>query len=247
MILLSVSLTCNFWFAFLLLYDQIVDTRFVRFLISMVELWKSLDAGKAEAGTGNKRASAEPVDVIGKSHSKMASTRTMTAIPTQEAATPEKAIELSEDDITFAEEKAETKSTSDVSDVQVPDEKLNDVFSSIPPSEVKYVEGDNEMEEGKSASGSSFDEIAYAVDTVRKQNLTVKEKHNVGKVMAELENTELFDKIISAVSDETLSDRIYDAIALYVDGKGSSKSNADMKVAIPDDIKDFDPRQFFND
>lgn len=32
MILLTVSVGCNLWFLFLLLYDRIMETRFVRFL-----------------------------------------------------------------------------------------------------------------------------------------------------------------------------------------------------------------------
>lgn len=42
MILLTVSVGCNLWFLFLLLYDRIMETRFVRFLKGIAGLWRSL-------------------------------------------------------------------------------------------------------------------------------------------------------------------------------------------------------------
>ena len=41
-ILLAVSVSCNLWFLFLLLYDRIMETRFVRFLKGIAGLWRSL-------------------------------------------------------------------------------------------------------------------------------------------------------------------------------------------------------------
>ena len=42
MILLTVSVGCNLWFLCLLLYDRIMETRFVRFLKGIAGLWRSL-------------------------------------------------------------------------------------------------------------------------------------------------------------------------------------------------------------
>ena len=41
-ILLTVSVGCNLWFLFLLLYDRIMETRFVRFLKGIAGFWRSL-------------------------------------------------------------------------------------------------------------------------------------------------------------------------------------------------------------
>ena len=40
-ILLAVSVGCNLWFLFLLLYERIMDTRIVRFFKGIVGLWRS--------------------------------------------------------------------------------------------------------------------------------------------------------------------------------------------------------------
>ncbi len=97
MILLTVSVGCNLWFLFLLLYDRIMETRLVRFLRSIAGLWRSLGGTAAKPETARVTPPAEtPADIIGKSRFRMASTRTTAAIPTQEAATSEKGIEQRE-------------------------------------------------------------------------------------------------------------------------------------------------------
>lgn len=47
-ILLAVSVGCNLWFLFLLLYERIMDTRIVRFFKGIVGLWRSLDGNEAK-------------------------------------------------------------------------------------------------------------------------------------------------------------------------------------------------------
>ena len=42
-ILLAVSVGCNLWFLFLLLYERIMDMRLVRFFKGIAGLWRSLD------------------------------------------------------------------------------------------------------------------------------------------------------------------------------------------------------------
>ena len=134
MILLTVSVGCNLWFLFLLLYDRIMETRFVRFLKGIAGLWRSLGGTEVKQETVRETPPAETSDIIGKSRFKMASTRTTAAIPTQEAATSEKGIELSEEEATFDDENAETTSRT----AQVPEEKLDETFTSIPPEELGY-------------------------------------------------------------------------------------------------------------
>ena len=89
-ILLTVSVGCNLWFLFLLLYDRIMETRLVRFLRSIAGLWRSLGGTAAKPETVRETPPADTPDIIGKSRFRMAPTRTTAAIPTQEAATSEK-------------------------------------------------------------------------------------------------------------------------------------------------------------
>ena len=167
-ILLAVSVGCNLWFLFLLLYERIMDTRIVRFFKGIVGLWRSLDGNEAKRIAAHEEVPAEKADIIGKSRFRMASTRTTAAIPTQEAATSEKGIELSEEEATFDDGNTETVSRP----AQVPEEKLDETFTSIPPSELEYGEDEPEDEEPdkKQASGSSFEDIDMAVRAIRKDS-----------------------------------------------------------------------------
>ena len=142
-ILLAVSVGCNLWFLFLLLYDRIMETRFVRFLKGIAGLWRSLGGTELKQETSRETPPAETSDIIGKSRFRMASTRTTAAIPTQEAATSEKGIELSEEEATFDDGNTETVSRP----AQVPEEKLDETFTSIPPSELEF--GEDEPEDGR--------------------------------------------------------------------------------------------------
>lgn len=107
-ILLAVSVGCNLWFLFLLLYERIMDMRLVRFFKGIAGLWRSLDRNGPKSVAAHEEVPAEKADIIGKSRFRMASTRTTAAIPTQEAATLEKGIELSEEEATFDDGKRET-------------------------------------------------------------------------------------------------------------------------------------------
>ena len=126
-VLLIVSIICNVWFLFLLLYDRIMEMKLVRFFRNLVGLWRALDgkAGKQEAA--KETPPEETPDIMGKSRFKMASTRTNAAIPAQEAAISEKGIELSEEDATFDDRNTEASSRP----VQVPEDKLDETFTSI--------------------------------------------------------------------------------------------------------------------
>ena len=75
-ILLTVSVGCNLWFLFLLLYDRIMDTRLVRFFRGIAGLWRSLGGTEIKQKTVQEEVPAEEADIIGKSRFRMASTRT---------------------------------------------------------------------------------------------------------------------------------------------------------------------------
>ena len=242
-ILLTVSVGCNLWFLFLLLYDRIMETRLVRFLRSIAGLWRSLGGTAAKPETVRETPPADTPDIIGKSRFRMAPTRTTAAIPTQEAATSEKGIELTEEEATFDDGNTETVSRP----AQVPEDKLDETFTSIPPSELEYGEDEPEDEEPdkKQASGSSFEDIDMAVRTIRKESPSDEEMRHAGKVMTELDGTELFTRITERLTDEAMSERLAKAMAVFVDTVNMTVTQQKEKVfVIPDNIEEFDFRNY---
>ena len=242
-ILLTVSVGCNLWFLFLLLYDRIMETRFVRFLKGIAGFWRSLGGTEVKQETARETPPGETSDIIGRSHFKMASTRTTAAILTQEVATSEKGIELSEEEATFDDGNTETVSRP----TQVPEDKLDETFTSIPPSELEYGEDELEYEEPdkKQASGSSFEDIDMAVRTIRKDSPSGEEMRHAGKVMTELDGTELFTRITERLTDEAMSERIAKAMAVFVDTVNMTVTQQKEKVfVIPDNIEEFDFRNY---
>ena len=242
-ILLTVSVGCNLWFLFLLLYDRIMETRFVRFLKGIAGFWRSLGGTEVKQETARETPPGETSDIIGRSHFKMASTRTTAAILTQEAATSKKGIELSEEEATFDDGNTETVSHP----AQVPEDKLDETFTSIPPSELEYGEDEPEDEEPdkKQASGSSFEDIDMAVRTIRKESPSDEEMRHAGKVMTELDGTELFTRITERLTDEAMSERLAKAMAVFVDTVNMTVTQQKEKVfVIPDNIEEFDFRNY---
>ena len=234
MILLTVSVGCNLWFLFLLLYDRIMETRLVRFLRSIAGLWRSLGGTAAKPETARVTPPAEtPADIIGKSRFRMASTRTTAAIPTQEAATSEKGIELSEEEATFDDGNTETASRP----AQVPEEKLDETFTSIPPEELGY--GDDEPDEDASdtprASGSSFDEIDDACKTAKNPDATQAEREKAAKVFTDMEGTELYEKMMEGSSE--IGIRIKGLIEIRL-------KKSEKEFVVPDNIEEFDIRNY---
>ena len=233
-ILLTVSVGCNLWFLFLLLYDRIMETRLVRFLRSIAGLWRSLGGTAAKPETARVTPPAEtPADIIGKSRFRMASTRTTAAIPTQEAATSEKGIELSEEEATFDDGKTGNASRP----AQVPEEKLDETFTSIPPEELGY--GDDEPEEDASdtprASGSSFDEIDDACKTAKNPDATQAEREKAAKVFTDMEGTELYEKMMEGSSE--IGIRIKGLIEIRL-------KKSEKEFVVPDNIEEFDIRNY---
>ena len=234
MILLTVSVGCNLWFLFLLLYDRIMETRLVRFLRSIAGLWRSLGGTAAKPETARVTPPAEtPADIIGKSRFRMASTRTTAAIPTQEAATSEKGIELSEEEATFDDGNTETVSRP----AQVPEEKLDETFTSIPPSELEF--GEDEPENGTPdtprATGSSFDEIDDAVRAAKNPEATTADRERAAKVFSDMEGTELYEKLMSGSTE--LSIRIKGLIEVRL-------KKPKKEFTVPDNIDEFNIRDY---
>ena len=230
---LIVSVACNVWFLFLLFYDRIMDTKLIRFFRHIAGLWRSLDSTVAEQGKDKEIPHADTSDIIGKSRFKMASTRTTAAIPTQEAATSEKGIELSEEEATFDDGNTETVSRP----AQVPEEKLDETFTSIPPSELEF--GEDEPEDGTPdtprATGSSFDEIDDAVRAAKNPEATTAERERVAKVFSDMEGTELYEKLMSGSTE--LSIRIKGLIEVRL-------KKPKKEFTVPDNIDEFNIRDY---
>ena len=233
MILLTVSVGCNLWFLFLLLYDRIMETRLVRFLRSIAGVWRSLGGTAAKPETARETPPADTPDIIGKSRFRMASTRTTAAIPTQEAATSEKGIELSEEEATFDDGNTETASRP----AQVPEEKLDETFTSIPPEELGY--GEDEPDEDASdtprASGSSFDEIDDACKTAKNPDATQAQREKAAKVFTDMEGTELYEKMMEGSSE--IGIRIKGLIEIRL-------KKSEKEFVVPDNIEEFDIRNY---
>ena len=234
-ILLTVSVGCNLWFLFLLLYDRIMETRFVRFLKGIAGFWRSLGGTEVKQETARETPPGETSDIIGRSHFKMASTRTTAAILTQEAATSKKGIELSEEEATFDDGNTETVSHP----AQVPEEKLDETFTSIPPSELEFGEDEPEEEtpDAPRASGSSFDEIDDAVRTAKNPEATTTERERAAKVFTDMEGTELYEKLMTGSSE--MSIRIKGLIEIRL-----KKNKPKKDFVVPDSIENFDIRNY---
>ena len=232
-ILLAVSIACNAWFLFLLLYDRIMETKIVRFFKGMAVVWQSLGGTAAKQETVRETPPAEIPDIIGKSRFRMASPRTTAATPVPHAATSEKGIELSEEDATFDDGNAKTLSRP----AQVPEEKLDETFTSIPPSELEF--GEDEPEDGTPdtprATGSSFDEIDDAVRAAKNPEATKKECERAAKVFSDMEGTELYEKLMSGSTE--LSIRIKGLIEVRL-------KKPKKEFTVPDNIDEFNIRDY---
>ena len=213
-ILLTVSVGCNLWFLFLLLYDRIMETRLIRFLRSIAGVWRSLDGTAAKTETARDTPPADTPDIIGKSRFRMASTRT-------------------EVEATFDDGNTEIVSRP----AQVPEDKLDETFTSLTPSELEFGEDEPEEEtpDAPRALGSSFDEIDDAVRTAKNPEATATERERAAKVFTDMEGTELYEKLMTGSSE--MSIRIKGLIEIRL-----KKPKKDFVV--PDSIEDFDIRNY---
>ena len=238
-ILLSVSIACNVWFVLLLLADRIADTKAARLLRGIADVWKSLHETAEERPTMSQSPVSDN-EIIGKSKFRMQSPRPTAATPVPKDSTSEKGDAISENDTTFDVGNQEKGNQS----AQVPAEKLDETFSSLTPDELGYSEEELEEEYKPHASGCSFDEIADAVQTIKKDEPTQQELTKAGEVMTELDGTELFEKITSIMTDEVLAERLASAITAYVDSIGNAVKQARKPFVIPDKLEDFNIRDY---
>ena len=232
-ILLSVSIACNVWFVLLLLADRIADTKAARLLRGIADVWKSLHETVEERPT----KSPSPVsdnEIIGKSKFKMQPSKTTAATPVPKESTSEKGVEMSENDITFEGEKKGRERETD--SARIPDEKLDEAFTNLSPDELGYSDDEPEEESDRPrASGFSFDEIGEAVHIATKKNPSGKEQQKAREVFAELEDTELYEKLMAGSTE--ISIRIKGLMEIRL-----KKPKKDF--VIPDKLEDFNIRDY---
>lgn len=232
-ILLSVSIACNVWFVLLLLVDRIADTKAARLLRGIADVWKSLHETSEERPT----ESPSPVsdnEIIGKSKFRMQPQRPTAATPVPKDSTPEKGVEMSEDDITF--ESANKESEQETDSARIPDEKLDEAFTSLSLDELGYSDDEPEEESDRPrASGFSFDEIGEAVHIATKKNPSGKEQQKAREVFAELEDTELYEKLMAGSTEVSI--RIKGLMEIHL-----KKPKKDF--VIPDKLEDFNIRDY---
>lgn len=232
-ILLSVSIVCNVWFVLLLLADRIADTKAARLLRGIADVWKSLHETSEERPT----KSPSPVsdnEIIGKSKFKMQPPRPTAATPVPKDSTSEKGVEMSENDITFESENKDSEQETD--SARIPDEKLDEAFKSLSPDELGYTDDEPEEESDRPrASGFSFDEIGEAVHIATKKNPSGKEQQKAREVFAELEDTELYEKLMAGSTEVSI--RIKGLMEIRL-----KKPKKDF--VIPDKLEDFNIRDY---
>ena len=232
-ILLSVSIVCNVWFVLLLLADRIADTKAARLLRGIADVWKSLHETSEERPT----KSPSPVsdnEIIGKSKFKMQPPRPTAATPVPKDSTPEKGVDMSENDITFESENEDSEQETD--SARIPDEKLDEAFNSLSPDELGYSDDEPEEEsERPRASGFSFDEIREAVHIATKKNPSGKEQQKAREVFAELEDTALYEKLMAGSTEVSI--RIKGLMEIRL-----KKPKKDF--VIPDKLEDFNIRDY---
>ena len=232
-ILLSVSIVCNVWFVLLLLADRIADTKAARLLRGIADVWKSLHETSEERPT----KSPSPVsdnEIIGKSKFKMQPPRPTAATPVPKDSTPEKGVDMSENDITFESENEDSEQETD--SARIPDERLDEAFNSLSPDELGYSDDEPEEESDRPrASGFSFDEIGEAVHIATKKNPSGKEQQKAREVFAELEDTELYEKLMAGSTEVSI--RIKGLMEIRL-----KKPKKDF--VIPDKLEDFNIRDY---
>lgn len=232
-ILLSVSIVCNVWFVLLLLADRIADTKAARLLRGIADVWKSLHETAEERSTMSQSTVSDN-EIIGKSKFKMQPPRPTAATPVPKDSTSEKGVEMSENDITFESENKDSEQEPD--SARIPGEKLDEAFKSLSPDELGYSDDEPEEESDRPrASGFSFDEIGEAVHIATKKNPSGKEQQKAREVIAELEDTELYEKLMAGSTEVSI--RIKGLMEIRL-----KKPKKDF--VIPDKLEDFNIRDY---
>jgi len=186
-------------------------------------------------------------DIVGKSLFKMELKTPLAPKQMPQAATSIESEEITDIDITFADE------TDQPTPARLPDDKLDEAFTHTQISDVPLAYDENEMEDEVPttgfATGVSFEEIGEAMIVANSPGATEDESHRAGQVFTELEGNELFNQLIK--SSTSRSKKITELMDYFFSHSISRDGDIAGKVVqlqytteIPTDISGFDIRDF---
>ena len=189
----------------------------------------------------------EVEDIVGKSLFKMEMKTPLAPKQTPQAATSAEGEEITDIDITFADE------TDQPTPARLPDDKLDEAFTHIQISDVPLAYEENETEDEVPttgfATGVSFEEIGQAMIIAKNPTATEDESHRAGQVFTELEGSELCNQLIESSSSR--SKKITELMDYFLSNSISRDGDITGEVVqlqytteIPTDISGFDIRDF---
>ena len=160
---------------------------------------------KQQNGKQSKEGVAPPIkpikeveNIVGKSLFKMGMKKPLATKQTPQAAISIESEEITDIDITFADE------TDKPAPARLPDDKLDETFTHIQISDVplEYEENETEDELPRTgyATGVSFEEIGEAMKIANSPAATEDESRRAGQVFTDLEGNELFNQLIKSSS-----------------------------------------------
>ena len=209
---------------------------------------------KQQNGKQSKEDAALPIkpteeveDIVGKSLFKMEMKTPLASKQTPQAATSFESEEITDIDITFADE------TDQLTPARLPDDKLDETFTHILISDVALAYDANEMEDELPttgfATGVSFEEIGEAMIIAKNPTATEDESHRAGQVFTKIEGNELFNQLIK--SSSIRSKKITELMDYFLSNSISRDGDITGEVVqlqytteIPADINGFDIRDF---
>lgn len=183
--------------------------------------------------------------IVGKSRFKMEGKPPTTANEPPSTATAAEGVVITDIAVTFADEKQSAR---------LPDDKLDEAFEDIRISDVaqEYEESEDERQTtGHYASGASFEEIGGALMVADNQSATQQERKRAGQVFSDMEGNELFNKMIGSNPERArkISGLMDEILNKPISGEGervkvSVQPQNITEVRVPDDISEFDIRDF---
>ncbi len=203
---------------------------------------------KADSSSDYKppvKSSRREDGIVGKSHFKMEGKPPTTANEPPSTATAAEGEVITDIAATFADEKQSAR---------LPDDKLDEAFEDIRISEVpqEYEESEDERQTtGHYASGASFEEIGGALTVADNPSATQQERKRAGHVFSDMEGNELFNKMIGNNPERArkISGLMDEILNKPISGEGervkvSVQPQNITEVRVPDDISEFDIRDF---
>ena len=189
----------------------------------------------------------EMENIVGKSLFKMELKTPLAPKQMPQAATSIESEEITDIDITFADE------TDNPIPARLPDDKLDEAFTHIQISDVALAYDENETEDEQPitgfATGVSFEEIGQAMIIAKNPTATEDESHRAGQVFTELEGSELCNQLIESSSSR--SKKITELMDYFLSNSISRDGDITGEVVqlqytteIPTDISGFDIRDF---